>query len=53
VVVAEDERPARLFLTAILRAMPDVVIVGEALRVPWVALLHREPIHRPKWQDCA
>lgn len=30
VVVADDERPARAFLTALLRAVPDVTIVGEA-----------------------
>jgi two-component system LytT family response regulator len=30
VVVADDERPARSFLTALLRAAPDVVVVGEA-----------------------
>lgn len=30
VVVADDERPARSFLLALLRAMPDVVVVGEA-----------------------
>ena len=30
VVVADDERPARTFLTSLLRLMPDVDIVGEA-----------------------
>lgn len=30
VVVADDERPARAFLVALLRAVPDVVVVGEA-----------------------
>jgi two-component system LytT family response regulator len=30
VVVADDERPARSFLTALLRAAPGVVVVGEA-----------------------
>jgi two-component system LytT family response regulator len=30
VVVADDERPARSFLTALLRNTPDVVVVGEA-----------------------
>lgn len=30
VVIADDERPARSFLAAILRAFDDVVIVGEA-----------------------
>jgi two-component system LytT family response regulator len=30
VVVADDERPARSFLTALLRAAPHVVVVGEA-----------------------
>ena len=30
VVVADDERPARLFLLALLRGAPDVEVVGEA-----------------------
>ena len=30
VVVADDERPARSFLTALLRTAPHVVVVGEA-----------------------
>ena len=30
VVIADDERPARAFLAALLRAFDDVVIVGEA-----------------------
>ncbi|MBL8959504.1 MAG: response regulator transcription factor [Gemmatimonadetes bacterium] len=30
VVVADDERPARAFLTTMLRSQPDVEIVGEA-----------------------
>jgi DNA-binding LytR/AlgR family response regulator len=30
VVVADDERPARAFLTSLLRLIPDVDIVGEA-----------------------
>jgi two-component system LytT family response regulator len=30
VVIADDERPARSFLAAALRAVPDVAIVGEA-----------------------
>jgi len=30
VVIADDERPARAFLTTLLRAFDDVVIVGEA-----------------------
>ncbi len=30
VVIADDERPARSFLTALLRSFDDVVIVGEA-----------------------
>jgi two-component system LytT family response regulator len=34
VVVADDERPARSFLTALLRNAPDVVVVGEAATGP-------------------
>lgn len=30
VVIADDERPARRFLTSLLRAIPDVQVVGEA-----------------------
>ena len=30
IVVADDERPARLFLSALLRTFDDVVVVGEA-----------------------
>ena len=30
VVLADDERPARLFLVALLRSFPEVVIVGQA-----------------------
>jgi two-component system, LytTR family, response regulator len=30
VVVADDERPARSFLTALLRSFPDVALLGEA-----------------------
>ena len=30
VVVADDERPARSFLVALLRSFEDVVVVGEA-----------------------
>jgi two-component system LytT family response regulator len=30
VVVADDERPSRSFLVALLRSCPDVVVVGEA-----------------------
>jgi two-component system LytT family response regulator len=30
IVVADDERPARAFLTSLLRTIPDVDIVGEA-----------------------
>jgi two-component system LytT family response regulator len=30
VVIADDERPARAFLAALLRAMPDVTVVGQA-----------------------
>jgi two-component system LytT family response regulator len=31
VVVADDERPARAFLTSLLRSFDDVVVVGEAM----------------------
>ena len=34
VVVADDERPARSFLTALLRAAPGIVLVGEAASGP-------------------
>jgi len=30
VIVADDERPARSFLVALLRSFDDVVVVGEA-----------------------
>ena len=30
VVIADDERPARLFLAALLRGVPDVVVVAQA-----------------------
>jgi len=30
IVIADDERPARSFLAALLRAFDDVTIVGEA-----------------------
>ena len=30
VVIADDERPARSFLVALLRSFDDVTIVGEA-----------------------
>jgi CheY-like chemotaxis protein len=30
IVIADDERPARAFLTTLLRGFDDVVIVGEA-----------------------
>jgi CheY-like chemotaxis protein len=30
IVVADDERPARSFLVALLRAFDDVTLVGEA-----------------------
>jgi two-component system LytT family response regulator len=43
VVVADDERPARSFLVALLRAFKDVVIVGEAdSGKAAVALIERE-----------
>jgi two-component system LytT family response regulator len=43
VIVADDERPARSFLTAILRRRPDVDIVGEAeTGVEAVSLIERE-----------
>jgi two-component system LytT family response regulator len=31
IVVADDERPARSFLLALLRSFPDVIVVGEAV----------------------
>jgi len=43
VVVADDERPARAFLVALLRAFDDVVVVGEAASgQDAVALIERE-----------
>ena len=43
VVIADDERPARLFLTNLLRACDDVVIVGEAgSGTEAVAIIERE-----------
>jgi two-component system, LytTR family, response regulator len=43
VIVADDERPARSFLTALLRADPDVVVVGEAASGPEaVAMIEAE-----------
>ena len=43
VIVADDERPARSFLTSMLRRRPDVEIVGEAeTGVEAVALIERE-----------
>ena len=43
VVVADDERPARSFLIALLRSFDDVVIVGEAVSgTEAVAVIERE-----------
>jgi two-component system, LytTR family, response regulator len=43
VVVADDERPARSFLTALLRSFEDVALVGEATSgKDAVALIERE-----------
>lgn len=43
VVVADDERPARAFLVALLRSAPDVDVVGEATDgAEAVALIERE-----------
>jgi len=42
-IVADDERPARAFLTAILRRRPDIEMVGEAeTGVEAVSLIERE-----------
>ena len=42
-VIADDERPARSFLAALLRSFDDVVIVGEAESgKEAVALIERE-----------
>jgi two-component system LytT family response regulator len=42
-IVADDERPARAFLTAILRRRPDIEMVGEAATgVEAVSLIERE-----------
>jgi two-component system LytT family response regulator len=43
VIVADDERPARSFLTSMLRRRPDIDIVGEAeTGVEAVSLIERE-----------
>ena len=43
VIVADDERPARSYLTSMLRRRPDIDIVGEAeTGVEAVALIERE-----------
>ena len=43
VVVADDERPARSFLTALLRSFDDVIVVGEsASGTEALALIERE-----------
>jgi two-component system LytT family response regulator len=43
VIVADDERPARSFLTSMLRRRPDIEIVGEAeTGAEAVALIERE-----------
>ena len=43
VVIADDERPARSFLAALLRAFDDVAIVGEASSgKEAVAIIERE-----------
>jgi two-component system LytT family response regulator len=45
VVIADDERPARSFLAAALRSVPDVAIVGEAANgAEAIQLIER---HRP------
>ena len=42
-IIADDERPARSFLTSMLKRRPDVDIVGEAeTGVEAVALIERE-----------
>ena len=43
IVIADDERPARSFLAALLRSFDDVVIVGEAASgTEAVAAIERE-----------
>jgi two-component system LytT family response regulator len=43
IVVADDERPARSFLLALLRSFPDVAVVGEAVSgKEAVALIEKE-----------
>ena len=43
VIVADDERPARAYLTSLLRRRPDIDIVGEAeTGVEAVGLIERE-----------
>jgi two-component system LytT family response regulator len=46
IVVADDERPARSFLSALLRTFDDVVVVGEAASGrEAVTLIERERPH--------
>ena len=48
VVVADDERPARSFLVALLRSFDDVVIVGEADSGQEAVADHRTRDARPR-----
>lgn len=47
--VVEAIRDCRVLLSEALHG----IIVADALRVPWIAIQPRAPIHRPKWEDWA
>jgi hypothetical protein len=46
VVVADDERPARSFLVALLRSFEDVLVIGEAVSGTEAVALIRHGVRR-------